>query len=159
VTTPSLNDLNEVIAETVVLYQDTHKEVAFDFRRGGEIPELNLDPAQIKRVMINLLENAVAAVGVTEGRIEVRTSYDGARYRALVEVADNGAGIPPVFKGKMFDPYFSTKRSGTGLGLAIVSSIIADHHGYLSVYDNHPRGTVVAFELPVPEASDAVREA
>jgi len=159
VTTPSLNDLNEVIAETVVLYQDTHKEVAFDFRRGGEIPELNLDPAQIKRVMINLLENAVAAVGGTEGRIEVRTSYDGARYRALVEVADNGAGIPPVFKGKMFDPYFSTKRSGTGLGLAIVSSIIADHHGYLSVYDNHPRGTVVAFELPVPEASDAVREA
>jgi two-component system nitrogen regulation sensor histidine kinase NtrY len=124
VTTLSLNDLNEVIAEAVVLYQDAHKEIAFDLQRGEGIPEVNLDPAQIKRVMINLLENAVAAISGTEGRIEIRTLYDGARRRALVEVADNGAGIPPVYKGKMFDPYFSTKRSGTGLGLAIVSSII-----------------------------------
>jgi two-component system nitrogen regulation sensor histidine kinase NtrY len=51
----------------------------------------------------------------------------------------------------MFEPYFSTKKTGTGLGLAIVSSIIADHHGYISVEDNPPGGTVVAFELPVPE--------
>jgi two-component system nitrogen regulation sensor histidine kinase NtrY len=159
VTTPSFNNLNEVIAEAVVLYQDAHKEVVFDLHRGEGIPRLNLDPAQIKRVMINLLENAVAAVSMTDGRIEVRTSYDGVRHRAVVEVADNGSGITPAYKGKMFDPYFSTKRSGTGLGLAIVSSIIADHHGYLSVRDNPPQGTVVAFELPVAEESGGVREA
>ncbi|PKN05267.1 MAG: PAS domain-containing sensor histidine kinase [Deltaproteobacteria bacterium HGW-Deltaproteobacteria-9] len=151
VTTPSLNDLNEVIADAVILYQDAHKEIAFDFQKGEDIPKMNLDPAQIKRVMINLLENAVAAVSKTDGRIEVRTAYESSRHRALVEVSDNGAGIPPAYKGKMFEPYFSTKRSGTGLGLAIVSSIIADHHGHLNVYDNHPHGTVVAFELPVPE--------
>lgn len=150
-TAPSLNDLNDVIADAVILYQDAHKEIAFDFQRGADIPKMNLDAAQIKRVMINLLENAVAAVSKTDGRIEVRTAYDGSRHRALVEVSDNGAGIPPAYKGKMFEPYFSTKRSGTGLGLAIVSSIIDDHHGYLSVYDNRPHGTVVAFELPVPE--------
>jgi two-component system nitrogen regulation sensor histidine kinase NtrY len=151
VTKPSLNDLNDVIAEAVILYQDAHKEIAFGFQKGEDIPKMNLDPAQIKRVMINLLENAVAAVNKTDGRIEVRTAYDGNRHRALVEVSDNGAGIPPAYKGKMFEPYFSTKRSGSGLGLAIVSSIIADHHGQLNVYDNRPHGTVVAFELPVPE--------
>jgi two-component system nitrogen regulation sensor histidine kinase NtrY len=151
VTKPSLNDLNDVIAEAVILYQDAHKEIAFGFQKGEDIPKTNLDPAQIKRVMINLLENAVAAVNKTDGRIEVRTAYDGNRHRALVEVSDNGAGIPPAYKGKMFEPYFSTKRSGSGLGLAIVSSIIADHHGQLNVYDNCPHGTVVAFELPVPE--------
>jgi two-component system nitrogen regulation sensor histidine kinase NtrY len=151
VTTPVISDLNDVIAEAATLYQDAHKEIAFDFNKSGDIPKLNLDPAQIKRVMINLLENAVAAVNKADGRIEIRTSYNGSSHRALVEVTDNGAGIPPAYKGKMFEPYFSTKRSGTGLGLAIVSSIIADHHGHLSVRDNHPCGTVVAFELPVAD--------
>ena len=152
VTTPTINDLNDVMTEAVVLYQDAHKEIAFDFQKSGDIPRMNLDAAQIKRVMINLLDNAVAAVNKSDGRIEIRTSYDGSRHRALVEVADNGSGIPPAYKGKMFEPYFSTKRSGTGLGLAIVSSIIADHHGHLSVRDNRPRGTIISFELPVAEA-------
>jgi two-component system nitrogen regulation sensor histidine kinase NtrY len=151
VTTPIMSDLNDVIADAVTLYQDAHKEIAFDFNKSGNIPKLNLDPAQIKRVMINLLDNSVAAVNKSDGRIEIRTSYNSSRHGALVEVADNGSGIPPAYKGKMFEPYFSTKRSGTGLGLAIVSSIIADHQGHLSVRDNYPRGTVVAFELPVPD--------
>lgn len=147
----SLNDLNDVIADTLVLYQDAHRNIFFDFHKGGNIPRINLDPAQIKRVMINLLENAVAAVGKTDGHISIKTAYDGTRHRALVEVSDNGVGIPPVYKGRMFEPYFSTKRSGSGLGLAIVNSIIADHQGQLKVYDNQPHGTVVVFELPVPE--------
>jgi len=66
-------------------------------------------------------------------------------------VADNGTGVPPSYKLKIFEPYFSTKGAGSGLGLAIVNSIIADHHGKVSVRDNVPRGTVVAFEIPVPE--------
>jgi len=86
------------------------------------------------------------------GRIEIRTSYDGSRHRAVVEVADNGCGIPPAYRGRMFEPYFSTKRSGSGLGLAIVNSIIADHHGQLRLRDNSPKGAIVTFELPVPEA-------
>jgi len=151
VTTPSVNDLNEVIADAFILYQDAHKEIEFVFERGEDIPKVNLDPAQIKRVMINLLDNAVAAVNKGDGRIEVRTSYQAGRHLALVEVLDNGSGIPLNYKGKMFEPYFSTKRTGTGLGLAIVSSIIADHQGNLSVRDNHPQGTIIAFELPVPE--------
>ena len=152
VTNPAINDLNDVITDSVTLFQDAHKEIAFDFSKGVDIPKLSLDPEQMKRVMINLLDNAVAAVNKQDGHIEIKTSYDGSRHRARVEVADNGCGIPPAYKGRMFEPYFSTKRSGSGLGLAIVNSIIDDHHGQLSVRDNSPRGTIVAFELPVPEA-------
>jgi two-component system nitrogen regulation sensor histidine kinase NtrY len=74
-----------------------------------------------------------------------------AEHLATVIVADNGEGVPSSDKRKMFEPYFSTKKSGTGLGLAIVKSIIFDHHGQVSVADNKPTGTIVSFQLPVPE--------
>jgi len=148
-TTPTSNDLNEVVTGAVSLFQDAHKDISFLLQPDPEIPSLNLDAEQIKRVMINLLDNAVAAVPKGDGKIEIRTSYDRMNRRARVEVIDNGSGISPADKMKMFEPYFSTKKSGTGLGLAIVSSIISDHAGQVSVRDNPPRGTMVSFELPV----------
>lgn len=151
VTALSVNNLNEAIGEAVTLYQDAHKDVQFQFVKGDDIPLLNIDPEQIKRVMVNLLDNAVAALAVSGGQIEVRTFYSRDNHRAVVEVADNGCGVPPSFKVKIFEPYFSTKRSGSGLGLAIVTSIINDHHGQISIMDNHPQGTIVRFVLPTPE--------
>jgi two-component system nitrogen regulation sensor histidine kinase NtrY len=153
VTSLALNDLNGVIRDSVILFQDAHKEIDFDFQQGADIPKLMLDQEQIRRVMVNLLDNAVTAVGGASGRIEIRTVFDREGKTARVEVADNGCGIPAGYQVKMFEPYFSTKRSGTGLGLAIVNSIVADHHGRVSVADNHPRGTVVSFELPIPDQS------
>ena len=146
----AMHDLNEVIRDSVILFQDAHKGIVFGFLPGPDIPKLMLDPEQIRRVMVNLLDNAVAAVDKSSGRIEIRTLYDQVGWKAKVEVADNGCGIPTGYKIKMFEPYFSTKRTGTGLGLAIVNSIIADHNGRVTVADNHPRGTIVAFELPIP---------
>jgi two-component system nitrogen regulation sensor histidine kinase NtrY len=151
VTSPALNDLNEVIRDSVALYQEAHKEIAIELQQDSGIPALMLDPEQIRRVMVNLLDNAVAAVGGKAGRIEIRAALSGNGRTARVDVADNGCGIPPGYKARMFEPYFSTKRTGTGLGLTIVSSIIADHHGRVSVADNHPQGTIVTFEVPVPE--------
>jgi two-component system nitrogen regulation sensor histidine kinase NtrY len=150
VTRLALNDLNEVIRDSVILFQDAHKGIVFVFQPGADLPRLMLDPEQIRRVMVNLLDNAVAAVSGRQGRIEIRTSCNSDGRMARVDVADNGCGIPPGYKVKMFEPYFSTKRSGTGLGLAIVNSIMADHHGRVSVADNHPEGTIVSIELPVP---------
>jgi two-component system nitrogen regulation sensor histidine kinase NtrY len=152
VTQLAMQDLNEVIRDSVILFQDAHKGIAFEFLPGPDIPKLMLDPEQIRRVMVNLLDNAVAAVDKSSGRIEIRTLCDRGEGKARVEVADNGYGIPAGYKIKMFEPYFSTKRMGTGLGLAIVNSIIADHNGRITVVDNHPRGTIVAFELPIPNA-------
>jgi two-component system nitrogen regulation sensor histidine kinase NtrY len=152
VTRLSLQDLNASLADAVALYQEAHKDINIHFRPGADIPPLNLDPGQIKRVMINLLDNAVFAVNPRDGHIEVTTCHDAAAHKVFIDVADNGCGVPTRYKIKMFEPYFSTKRSGTGLGLSIVSSIISDHHGRVSVRDNQPSGTVISIELPVPEA-------
>lgn len=151
VTTPVPNDLNKVVSEAVALFQDAHKDIDFEFRPAEGLPVFDLDAEQINRVMINLLDNAVAAVNRKNGRIRVTVDYDDQYRRATVAVADNGAGVPASYKRKIFEPYFSTKKSGTGLGLAIVTSIISDHHGQVFIADNDPTGTVVSFQLPVTQ--------
>jgi two-component system nitrogen regulation sensor histidine kinase NtrY len=151
VTSPTLNDLNAVVAEVVLLFQDAHKDIVFKFKPTEGLPKFDLDAEQINRVMINLLDNAVAAINKKNGRIEVTISYDEQHRKATVAVADDGAGVPSSYKRKVFEPYFSTKKSGTGLGLAIVSSIISDHRGQVSVADNNPTGTIVSFQLPVSQ--------
>ena len=151
VTSPTLNDLNAVVAEAVLLFQDAHKDIVFEFKPAEGLPKFNLDAEQINRVMINLLDNAVAAINKKTGRIEIAVSYDEQHRKVTVSVADDGAGVPSSYKRKVFEPYFSTKKSGTGLGLAIVSSIISDHRGQVSVADNNPTGTIVSFQLPVSE--------
>ena len=151
VTTPSPNDLNVVVGDSVILFQDAHKDVTFNFRKDAGVPVLNIDAEQIKRVMVNLLDNAVAAVSAVDhnGEIEISTYYDKNRRKVKLDIRDNGLGISPEDKMKLFEPYFSTKKTGTGLGLVIVSSIISDHNGSVNVMDNVQEGTIVSIELPV----------
>jgi len=149
VTSLAPNDLNAVVAEAVSLFQDAHKDITFDLRMAERMPKFDLDAEQINRVMINLLDNSVSAINKKNGRIDVTVHYDEPAHRAIVSVADNGAGVPSSYKRKIFEPYFSTKKTGTGLGLAIISSIISDHHGQVSITDNDPTGTIVSFYLPV----------
>jgi two-component system, NtrC family, nitrogen regulation sensor histidine kinase NtrY len=102
----------------------------------------------MKRVMINLLDNAIDAIK-EEGQVEVGLSFDRERGVVEIEVADDGQGIPPEHKAQVFEPYFSTKKHGTGLGLAIVSEIISDHNGSIRVQLREPSGTRFIIELPV----------
>ncbi len=148
VTRLALRDLNETIQDPVIMFKDAHKDIDFSFAPGPGIPKLMLDKEQIKRVMVNLLDNAVAALTSGQGRIEVKSLYDGEAKVAKVVVIDNGCGIPKDYRMKMFEPYFSTKKTGTGLGLAIVNTIIQDHGGRVIVEDNPGGGTRVWFELP-----------
>ena len=151
VTNPTPNDLNAVVEDSVILFQDAHKDVTFDFHKDPGLPVINIDEQQIKRVMVNLLDNAVAAVSMVDhdGKVEIRTQYDTSHRRIGLEVRDNGLGISPQDKMRLFEPYFSTKKAGTGLGLVIVSSIISDHNGSVNIMDNIQGGTVVSIELPV----------
>ncbi|MDR2861899.1 MAG: HAMP domain-containing protein, partial [Syntrophobacterales bacterium] len=151
VTTLALNDLNETVNDPVLLFQDAHKEITFHFMPEGNIPLLYLDAEQIQRVIINLLDNSIAAMIKAEGQIDITTRYDQIKRKAQIIIADNGCGVPPAHTMKIFEPYYSTKKSGTGLGLAIVNSIIADHNGVVMVRANEPSGTVVLIELPVPD--------
>jgi two-component system, NtrC family, nitrogen regulation sensor histidine kinase NtrY len=99
-------------------------------------------------VMINLLDNALHALEGGKGFIEIGLYYDPILKIARLECSDNGHGVSPEDKLRMFEPYYSTKEKGTGLGLAIVASIITDHNGFVRVRDNHPKGTVIVIELP-----------
>lgn len=145
---PTINSLNEVVAEALVLFQEGHRDITFSIHPDESLPKFNLDREQIKRVIINLLDNAVAAAG-PGGSIELATSYSPSLQLATLTVSDNGCGIPDEDKPRLFEPYFSTKKSGTGLGLAIVSTIVSDHNGYIRVRDNEPQGTRFIVELPV----------
>jgi len=142
------NNLNDIVKEALFLYKEGHKGIRFEFRQ-GEIPSLELDRDQIKRVLINLLDNAVAAVEENTGEIRIATTYSPSAGIVLLEVADNGSGLAPEVRARIFEPYFSTKKEGTGLGLAIVSAIVADHRGHIRVRPNEPRGTRFIIELPV----------
>jgi signal transduction histidine kinase len=97
---------------------------------------------------VNLLENALDALGngSGEGRVSVAVARDDGM--AVVRVADDGPGIPAAEREKLFLPYYSTKRRGSGLGLAIVRRIVAEHGGNVEVADNTPRGTRFTIELP-----------
>jgi two-component system nitrogen regulation sensor histidine kinase NtrY len=146
---PTPNDLNKLVEEGLVLFHEGHKDVHFDFKPCPDLPPCNVDRDQIKRVLLNLLDNAVMAIDGESGSVEIATGYDRPLQMARLEVADNGSGIRMEDRARIFEPYFSTKQGGTGLGLAIVSKIVADHNGYIRVRDNQPRGTRFVIELPV----------
>ncbi|MCK9230336.1 MAG: ATP-binding protein [Syntrophales bacterium] len=153
ISNPAPHDINQTIAEPVLLFQDAHKTIDFEYTREEGLPLVMIDEEQIRRVMVNLLDNAVTALASNseKGRIEISTSINPENRNVRVEVRDNGAGIEPKDRVKLFEPYFSTKKSGMGLGLTIVSSIISDHRGVVGIQDNSPRGTVIFFEIPRAE--------
>lgn len=146
-------DLNVLAQETIALLGAAHRDIEFAWHPDKTLPLLELDREGIKRVLRNLLDNAVAAchevANGVPGRIEVTTRYLRPLGIARLEVADNGCGIPPEVKDRLFEPYFSTKKEGTGLGLAIVATVVADHQAFIRVRDNQPRGSRFIIELPV----------
>ncbi len=148
--TPTPNDLNEIISSSLILFKEAHRDIRFHFFPDPHLPIFKVDRDQMKRVFINILDNAVAAVD-GDGVIEIEVKYDPSLQMVTLEVRDNGCGIPDEDKTKLFEPYFSTKKAGagTGLGLAIVNAIISDHSGYIRVRDNHPTGTKFIIDLPL----------
>ena len=151
-TRPTLGSLNGAIEEALELYRIAHRELAFKFDGDDQLPNFKFDSDQIKRVLINLLDNAVAAMqDVPDPRVSVRTQYDSLLKLVRVSVLDNGAGIPEAERDRVFEPYYSTKENGTGLGLAIVKRIVEDHNGFIRALANEPRGTKLIIELPVAD--------
>ena len=106
-----------------------------------------VDAEQMRRALINLIDNALAAMN-GEGTVRISTTAYAGPGSLRIEVADSGPGIPPADRDKMFVPYFSTKRRGTGLGLAIVHRVVTDHRGTIRVEDQRPRGARFVIEIP-----------
>jgi len=141
--------LSSIIEAVVSLYND-YKGLDIHFSiEGVEVP-VELDAEQFKRVIINIVENALQAMR-NQGRIDIMVHHDVLSNRAYVNIADNGPGIREEDKEKLFLPYFSTRKDGTGLGLAIASRVVTEHRGYIRVMDNNPTGTIFSIELPIKE--------
>ncbi|MEJ7847525.1 MAG: ATP-binding protein [Pyrinomonadaceae bacterium] len=144
-------NINEIVEQVVFLYQDRpdDAEIAVDLAKN--LPNVMIDAEQLKRVFVNIIENAIEAFDKSQESkiITVRTRNETARDLIVVEIADNGNGIPPSDFQKLFQPYFSTKGRGTGLGLAIVNRIVSEHHGKIKVVANQPKGAKFIIELPM----------
>jgi two-component system, NtrC family, nitrogen regulation sensor histidine kinase NtrY len=161
---PTDASLNDVVRNAVKLYAERLDGISIDCNLDNNLPVMRIDTEQMKRVLVNLIENAIEALNSDdksngngskastdehpEKRILIESELSKATDAVRLIIADTGHGIHPRDRDKLFQPKFSTRDRGTGLGLAIVSHIIADHKGRIWVSDNHPRGARFIIELP-----------
>ncbi len=147
------HELNPLVSGTLDLYDGLFSGLTLTRLFAPDIPRVMVDPELIRRVFINIIDNAIEANGGV-GRVVVATSYDRDLQMARVEVADDGPGIAPADRDKLFMPYYSTKLRGSGLGLAIVQRVVAEHRGRIRVEENEPRGARFVIELPLESTPD-----
>jgi nitrogen fixation/metabolism regulation signal transduction histidine kinase len=144
--TPSSLILNDLVRDVLVLYESMGVEIRTDLQ--SDMPAMTADPALLRQVLHNLIQNALdALIGVPSPYIAIVTRADGARVHLVVE--DGGSGIREEMMTRIFEPYVTTKPKGTGLGLAIVKKIVDEHHGTIAVVNVKPHGVRVEIELPL----------
>jgi nitrogen fixation/metabolism regulation signal transduction histidine kinase len=150
-TRPELASLNDVVTQAAGLYEERLDGVAMVLELDPELPASMLDVEQIKRLFVNLIDNALDALSqvTSEKQIKIVTKLDADKSVLRAEVADTGRGIEPGDFRRLFEPYFSRRDSGTGLGLAIVQRTILEHGGQIRAERNYPHGARFIIELPV----------
>ena len=145
---PAPSDLNEVVESGLAVFAGRLDGIQVTKELAPNLPAVNIDRDQFKRVVVNLVDNAAEAMQDSlVKRLFVGTSAVGADTVELV-IADTGCGISAEEKQKLFLPYFSTKGRGTGLGLAIVNHIVAEHNALIRAEDNLPAGARFVVEIP-----------
>ena len=144
-------ELHPLIEQALSLYDGGLDHVQIKKTFDPQIRRVKMDPEQMRRVFINLIENSLDALAESEADkwILILTHLNETRESVTIEFHDNGVGIAPEDYENLFLPYFSTKRKGTGLGLAIVRQIISEHNGFVHAEPNLPRGTRLIMELPI----------
>jgi len=146
---PRYGNILDVLDEIKGIFEQSHGRIVWSLQVDSALPELKFDREAMKRVFMNILLNAAEILGSQEdGRVEIAVTYVEALHRVRIQIADNGPGLSSEERSRIFEPYFSSKRGGTGLGLTIVKSVIDDHHGYIRVHPNSPKGTAFVIELP-----------
>lgn len=139
-------DLRAIVSQVVKLFSGTKQGVSVVAELPGDLQEVRADGEQIKRALINLVDNAVAA---TQAGGAVRVSAGITNGQAYLRVEDEGAGVPDSDRARIFEPAFSTKERGTGLGLAITARIASEHAGRVRVEENQPKGARFTLEWPL----------
>jgi nitrogen fixation/metabolism regulation signal transduction histidine kinase len=152
-------DLNRLVADTLQLYAGVLRPSGLRIDRAleSDLPPVRIDAEQIRQVIINLVDNAMEALGGPQALarpdgqppvILVGTAHDSRDGVIRLTVTDNGPGVPLADRDKLFMPYYSTKGRGSGLGLAIVRRIVVEHGGTIEAADARPSGTTFTVELP-----------
>ena len=144
---PKPNPLHDVIDEVVSRYNGVKSKVEIVKQLDPKIRLINIDYEQIKRVFVNIIDNAIDAMN-GGGRIEIGTFLDEMNGVVKIKITDCGKGINAKDRAKLFMPYFTTKKRGTGLGLAIANRIVKDHNGTIKAIPNKIKGTTFLLELP-----------
>lgn len=150
--TQDMVDINRILAETITFLENEahHRDIRIVTNYTDKLPLVTTDSAQLQQVFLNIIDNAIDAVG-KGGAIDVRTSYNSANNRNIVvEIADNGPGIPKEILDRIFDPFFTTKsaQEGTGLGLSISYSIMEKLGGRIAVASQPGSGTTFTIHIP-----------
>ena len=149
---PQPISLHKIIDDILISYSEHEKNIQIKKSLDPNLAQLTIDPEQIRRVLINLFENATDAID-EGGIIKITTKILEEKKWVRIEFSDNGAGISSSDREKLFLPHFTTKKRGTGLGLAIVNRIIIDHNGTIKVQDNYPKGTTFIIDLPYSQTT------
>ena len=139
--------LHAALQDVILFYSAAHRDIEFLAQLDETLPRIMIDREQMKRVFVNIFDNAVQAMN-GKGRLWVNTRAETKLRKIIIEVADEGVGIQPGDQENLFLPYFSKKKTGTGLGLAIVHRIISDHDGRIRAANNVPKGAIFTIELP-----------
>jgi PAS domain S-box-containing protein len=126
------------------------KKVRVELRLATDLPAIQADPSQVQQLLLNLVSNAAEAIGEESGTIAISTGAEGGG-EIFLEVRDTGCGMDPETRGRMFDPFFSTKFTGRGLGLAAVAGIARGHKASIEVNSAPGQGTVVRVSFPRAE--------
>jgi two-component system nitrogen regulation sensor histidine kinase NtrY len=149
---PVPGDINDAVREAVTLFGEAgDTEGKAQMSLSGQLPRVSFDGEQIRRVVINLLDNAIRAVQERgdEGMVEISTAFLEDEGMVAISVSDNGSGIPEDLMDRIFEPYFSTREEGTGLGLAIAQRIAEEHGGTLVCFPGSQGGAVLTIKIPV----------
>jgi two-component system nitrogen regulation sensor histidine kinase NtrY len=158
-------DVNAIVSSAVDLFRGRLEGISLRMELAGSLPAIRADSELLRRVVANLIDNAAEAMeGASLRHLQVTTRVEGEGDAVAIEISDNGHGISPEDKERLFLPHFSTKERGTGLGLAIASRIVAEHNGTIRVEDNVPTGTrfIIRFpaaEVPAPAAQSGASAA
>jgi len=141
-------DLHLIIEQTISLFTGIFSDIEFETQFSPEIPApLLIDPDQMRRVFINLIDNAIDAMN-KKGEIQISTSFDKIQQKVNIVIADFGPGIPQKEKDRLFHPHYSTKKKGAGLGLALVNQVVSAHNGSIEVEANKPHGAKFIIQIP-----------
>lgn len=141
-------NIHDIIDHTISLFEGIFTDIEFETQYARDVPApIQIDPEQMKRVFINLFDNAIDAMN-KKGKIRVDTAFNKELQSVRISVSDTGTGISLKDKERLFLPHFSTKSKGSGLGLAIVDQVIIEHDGSIEVEDNKPYGAKFIIRIP-----------